>query len=129
VDTERVRCIGCGKEGRMEDFTSEYGVEWTCQECYERYGGNLDNIKIRCGIASATISLTELCPKCRELVLRRLEEARKGLGRFPWCGAPLPGWQECPAREACLRGERKWCEYPEREWEYKGERLIYRRME
>ena len=54
------------------------------------------------------------------------EKPRKdpNLGRYPWCGAPLPGWQECPAREACLKGELDYCEYPEREYEYKGERSL-----
>jgi len=111
VDTERVRCIGCGKEGRMEDFSSEYGIEWTCRECYERYGGNLDNIKIRCGVASATISLTELCPRCREIVLRRLEEAKSEVERELKAGLAI-----MELEQALMEDPRRWKEDNDR-WE------------
>ena len=47
------------------------------------------------------------------------------LGRYPWCGRPLPGWDECPCRRECLKGKRKECLYPERRDEYYGEKALY----
>jgi len=78
------------------------------------------------------------CPKCGRVIYADWDEnghywmseqasirpLSPELGRYPWCGAPLPGWEPCPAREACLKGELDYCEYPEREYEYYGERSL-----
>ena len=57
--------------------------------------------------------------------VRAEEEEEIELGRYPWCGAPFPGWEECDMREECLSGRAERCEYIEREYEYYGERSIY----
>ena len=53
--------------------------------------------------------------------------ADKKLGRYPFCGAPFPGWQECPLRRKCLAGKVEYCRYPERSLEYEVEKHIYGR--
>jgi len=53
------------------------------------------------------------------------KKAKSELGRYPWCGAALPGWMECPARRLCLAGRLKHCDYPERRDEYYGELALY----
>lgn len=47
------------------------------------------------------------------------------LGKFPWCGSPFRGWDECPNKQRCISGECAICEYQERRSEYYGEMSIY----